>query len=53
MLCPFEPGLIDHCICKQAFVAFSKTVEIDRESGCDSYHQWQEIKNGDLPRLKN
>ena len=46
-------NLINDCICRSAFLAFSKTVDIDREfnSGCASYHQWQEIKNGDLPKL--
>lgn len=53
--CPFEPNLVKNCICHQAFVRFSETVDIDREfeSGCGSYHQWQEIKAGDLPRLES
>ena len=50
--CPlFGLALIDQCVCKIAFEEFSRTVDIDREfeSGCGSYHQWQEIKRGDLP----
>ena len=53
MECPIFKNIVTECICYQAFVKFSKTIDIDREfnSGCGSYHQWQEIKKGDLPRL--
>jgi hypothetical protein len=53
--CAVFDNLVAHCVCYQAFKAFSKTIDIDREfnSGAGSYHQWQEIKRlASVQRMK-